>query len=330
MILNSSIPVRSCGSAAVTPIMGEFHDFVLYGWRRRYCGIGAQRLHVMAKLPSFQFYPGDWRKDPDLQRCSLFAKGLLVEILCLMHESASRGRLCEFDGITPWKDEDIIIAASGGTNGAAALAELETKNVLKRDENGVLYSSRMVRDDKKREVRARSGALGGLAKAKQSPSKSSSKQPSKILAKASSSSSSSSSTSMLKKGAQENHVPAEADRPIWDAVVSIWHPSGVATNETEELSEIVAGYGTKGATPATIRERADTYRAKWPKIACTAKAVLKNWDQLVPVAKVNPSNPPTRKCTNADCGKTFQTWQKTCISCGADTTVGDSTPTVVA
>lgn len=32
-------------------IMDDCHDFPLYGWRRRYCGIGARRLHIMS---------GDW------------------------------------------------------------------------------------------------------------------------------------------------------------------------------------------------------------------------------------------------------------------------------
>lgn len=31
------------------------------------------------KLPAFQFYPGDWRKDPNLCRCSHAAKGVLMQ-----------------------------------------------------------------------------------------------------------------------------------------------------------------------------------------------------------------------------------------------------------
>jgi hypothetical protein len=36
--------------------------------------------------PAFQSYPGDWRRDTALQTCSLAARGLWIEIVCLMHE----------------------------------------------------------------------------------------------------------------------------------------------------------------------------------------------------------------------------------------------------
>ena len=45
------------------------------------------------KLPAFQFYPGDWMKDPSLRSCSLPARGLWIDLLCLMHESPVRGFL---------------------------------------------------------------------------------------------------------------------------------------------------------------------------------------------------------------------------------------------
>ena len=33
------------------------------------------------KLPAFQFYPGDWRKDPNLCRCSHAAKGVWIDMI---------------------------------------------------------------------------------------------------------------------------------------------------------------------------------------------------------------------------------------------------------
>lgn len=119
--------------------------------------------HGMAKLPSFQFYPGDWFKDPDLRRCSLFARGLLVDLLCLMFEAKHRGRLTEADGVTPWSDADIALAVGGATKEeiAAGLQELQNKNVLSRDDNGCLYSRRMVREERLRLERAAAGSKGG-------------------------------------------------------------------------------------------------------------------------------------------------------------------------
>lgn len=45
----------------------------------------------MPKFPSFQFYPGDWMKDPKLGLCSPATRGIWIDCLCAMHESDPRG-----------------------------------------------------------------------------------------------------------------------------------------------------------------------------------------------------------------------------------------------
>lgn len=45
------------------------------------------------KRPSFQLYPADWRKDLALQSCSIAARGLWIEMLCIMHECEPYGYL---------------------------------------------------------------------------------------------------------------------------------------------------------------------------------------------------------------------------------------------
>ena len=45
------------------------------------------------KRPSFQFYPGDWLRDPALRACSLAARGLWADVLCYMHQGAPYGHL---------------------------------------------------------------------------------------------------------------------------------------------------------------------------------------------------------------------------------------------
>lgn len=137
---------------------------------------------MSSNLPAFMFYPGDWRKDSNLQACSIFARGLLTDLLCLMHEANERGRLAWGDG-SAWTDEEICGAIAGPDLMDAkisALKELMRKNVLRRDDQGVIYSSRMVKDEDIRRKRADAGTRGGLAKAKQNRSK----IPSKRLAKA--------------------------------------------------------------------------------------------------------------------------------------------------
>ena len=41
----------------------------------------------------FKFYPSDWRADPALRMCSIAARGLWMEMLCVMHEATPRGSL---------------------------------------------------------------------------------------------------------------------------------------------------------------------------------------------------------------------------------------------
>ncbi len=43
------------------------------------------------KRPAFQFYTGDWRKDPNLRRCSPATRGIWVDLLCDIHDLDHRG-----------------------------------------------------------------------------------------------------------------------------------------------------------------------------------------------------------------------------------------------
>jgi len=45
------------------------------------------------KQPWLKFFPSDWRADPALRMCSLAARGLWIEMLCLMHEARPHGSL---------------------------------------------------------------------------------------------------------------------------------------------------------------------------------------------------------------------------------------------
>lgn len=134
----------------------------------------------MSKSPGFWFFTGDWMKDTELRFCSLFARGLLVDLLCLMFESKKQGFLCKADG-SPRSDIEIVHSISGGSTEEKlhALAELESSGVLSRDDNGVLYSRRLSRLKELSEKRKESGKRGGektQAKLKQTP-KQNAKQP---------------------------------------------------------------------------------------------------------------------------------------------------------
>ena len=112
------------------------------------------------KRPAFQFYPADWRKDPALSACSLASRGLWIELMCIAHEGGTYGVL----SINGKPMAPAQIARMVGESPAAVvklLAELEDAGVFSRDEQGCIYSRRMVKDEHVRNVRADAGRLGG-------------------------------------------------------------------------------------------------------------------------------------------------------------------------
>lgn len=116
----------------------------------------------MAKSPGFWFFTGDWMKDPELRFCSLFARGLLVDLLCILFEANEQGYASNPDG-TPRTDEQIADAVAGGSREEklAALAELEKSGVLSRDSRGVLFSRRIARLSELSKTRKQNGSKGG-------------------------------------------------------------------------------------------------------------------------------------------------------------------------
>ena len=104
----------------------------------------------MGKLPGFIFYTGDWVKDPDLRRCSKAAKGVWVDMLCLMFECENRGVLATDD--RPWSDHEIAGAIGGDiAENLSCIAELLAKGVASRNKFGSIFSRRMTRDERERQ-----------------------------------------------------------------------------------------------------------------------------------------------------------------------------------
>jgi hypothetical protein len=112
------------------------------------------------KIPAFQFYPADWRKDPSIQALSYEHRGIVFETLCILHELPERGRLKlngkpmsrEFYARLLGLDKQIL---------EEALTIILETGALKVDEDGILYSSRMVKDENLRKIRQQSGSRGG-------------------------------------------------------------------------------------------------------------------------------------------------------------------------
>ena len=112
------------------------------------------------KQPWLKFFPTDWRADPALRMCSLAARGLWIEMLCLMHEARPHGSLLV-------NGKPVTVAGLANLVGAGVaevegfLAELEEAGVFSRDADGALYSRRMRRDEERATVNRVNGRAGG-------------------------------------------------------------------------------------------------------------------------------------------------------------------------
>ena len=112
------------------------------------------------RLPAFQFYPADWRKDPGVQSLDFETRGIWWEIICLMHESDERGVLLLNGQPMP---EDALCRLLGLDNQKlqSALSILLTYGVAKRREDGAIFNSRMVKDESLRKSARENGHQGG-------------------------------------------------------------------------------------------------------------------------------------------------------------------------
>ncbi len=118
----------------------------------------------MSKLPAFQFYPADWRKDPGVQALSFHDRGVWFEILCLMHESEQRGKLLL--GGQPMPETALArLLGLDKQNLTNTITTLLSYGVASRcSESGALMSRRMVRDEESRNKSKEAGHLGGNPK----------------------------------------------------------------------------------------------------------------------------------------------------------------------
>ncbi len=217
--------------------------------------------------PSFQFYPGDWLKDPDLRRCSPAARGVWIDVLCLMFECEPRGLLTT-NG-KPWSVEEVSkILAGASALLEVSLRELIDKGVCDLDpDTGAIMSRRMVRDEALRQERALSGRKGGLAKqtASKPPTKSEAKPQAKRKQKGSSSSSSSSSSSES-KDIPPTPLPASLDTEECRTAWAKWlkHLSQKRTKPTpsaiEAQIEEMEKWGHDRAVAALNHSRRGSYQ----------------------------------------------------------------------
>lgn len=197
------------------------------------------------KRPAFQFYPGDWRKDPALSSCSLAARGLWIELMCIAHESDNYGHL-SINGkpMTP-----AMISRMVGEVPAVVmklLVELHDAGVYSRTDDGTIYSRRMVKDEHVRNVRADAGRLGGNPNLlKQTDKQTDNQEVKQSVKQVPTPSSSSSSSSSEGLGARRRRTQVPADfRPDQTGIDKANAVGLDVDTEVEKFRDYHAGKGS--------------------------------------------------------------------------------------
>lgn len=116
-------------------------------------------------LPFIKFYTKDWQGDNSLRTCSIAARGLWIEMLCIMNCAERRGYL-ETKKQVPLTEE-IVSRLTGVDKGEVnhLTTELIEAGVVSIEDNtGIIYSRRMVNDDEKSKNGRKFGQSGGNPK----------------------------------------------------------------------------------------------------------------------------------------------------------------------
>jgi hypothetical protein len=113
--------------------------------------------------PWFKFFPSDWRGDEKLQMCSLGARGLWAECMAIMHTAQPYGYLkIGTHAPTDWDLARLFRCTIEELQ--THKAELLQWEVASIDDNGVLFSRRMVRKSAKAMAAKVNGQKGGRPK----------------------------------------------------------------------------------------------------------------------------------------------------------------------
>ena len=179
----------------------------------------------MSGRPSFQFYPKDWRTDANLRRCSPAARGVWLDVMCVLHDS-------EEYGLVRYPLKELAGAASAAM---PHVRELVDKNVLRGTDKGacepaiyvpkhgrregpavtlvaaqngpIWYSKRMVKDEYVRTIRGEGSRFGD------SPKPDDNHAPKPPFGDGSSSASASASSSSSPETSTSSEIVVQAAQP---------------------------------------------------------------------------------------------------------------------
>jgi hypothetical protein len=275
---------------------------------------------AVPKLPALHFYVQDYLADT--RALSNELKGFYVDLLCYMHKSSRRGYLNQANG-KPYSPEDLgMMTGTTAERAAHLLLGLINSEVISATHQGIPFSRRMVRDEKKRLEGIRNGKRGGNPTLKKGVN-----PPGYPFTEDEDERSSSSSPGGDPRGGLRvrtvlaavdpgNLLPAPPDPPnlpataaalkvlsakdeFWDPLIRIFGLEPKTMTDENRLWQQCVDFRTKGATVAEVERRAANYRLHF-STAFTPKAVLSNWEILKdpPIPKPQAGERP-RKTSQA-------------------------------
>lgn len=110
-----------------------------------------------------KLYPRKYQSDAALRACNANARGVWMELICIMYQSSPKGYLCQPNRITDRLTDSVILRLSGLLENEYrdGIEELERNGVFSRTEHGVIYCRHIVEESRKSAINAENGALGG-------------------------------------------------------------------------------------------------------------------------------------------------------------------------
>lgn len=130
------------------------------------------------KQPWSKWFWADWRSEPRLRMCSLGARGLWMDMLCICAESNPPGYLMINQKVLT--NEDVANLVGASLEEVERLdAELRRNGVYSIDRRQCRYSRRMVKDHQRRRKNRDNGKMGGNPNLRKTTTKTASDNPQK-------------------------------------------------------------------------------------------------------------------------------------------------------
>ncbi|MFT8946013.1 MAG: hypothetical protein ABF876_05460 [Acetobacter aceti] len=112
------------------------------------------------RMPWAKFHWAAYENDVDLDMCSLAAQGLWMRLLCFMARAETYGYLVH-RGKAPGLERISCIVRKPPAEVGPLMRELEKAGVFDRDENGIIFSRRLVADRRAFLIAQENGRRGG-------------------------------------------------------------------------------------------------------------------------------------------------------------------------